>query len=581
MNRSPWVARMIGTVGPERESHVKKTRALFLQFRRLATRSGWMTLVLIVIGAIASEAAPFAYVANLADGISVVDTATNEVVATVGVGAGPQGVAITPNGAFAYVTNFTSNDVSVIKTATNTVTATVEVGGGPLGVAITPNGAFAYVTVFGNLCVGGGVWVIDTATNAVVATVPLVGCTTGVAITPNGAFAYATNNTSDTVSVIDTTTNSVMLTVPVGGNPYGVAITPDGASAYVTHSGFSGASANSVSVIDTAANSVAATVSVGAVPRGVAITPDGAFAYVTNNISNTVSVVATATNTVVATVPVGGGPWGVAITPDGAFAYVTNSNSDTVSVIGTATNTVLATVAVPSGAGPRWIAIVAAVDTTPPDTSVLSGPAEASLTNSTQVTFTFSGTDDQTESTALAFTCSLDGAAFAACMSPQTYAGLTDGQHTFAVRAVDEAGNTDPTLATRTWTVDTTPPMLFLSVTPQVLWPPSHQMVEVSVTAAASDDASVVLISVTSSEPDNSGRDGDTSDDIQGADVGTRDTSILVRAERSGSGEGRVYTLTYQATDAAGNSTTASATVTVPINHSQAAGAPAASVPRR
>lgn len=581
MKRPPWVARMIGAVSPDREPQVKKIRTLFLRFRHLATRSGWMTLVLIVIGAIASEAAPFAYVANLADGISVVDTATNEVVATVGVGSGPQGVAITPNGAFAYVTNFTSNDVSVIKTATNTVTATVEVGVGPLGVAITPNGAFAYVAVFGHLCVGGGVWVIDTATNAVVATVPLVGCTTGVAITPDGAFAYATNNTSDTVSVIDTTTNSVMLTVTVGGNPYGVAITPDGAFAYVTHSGLSGTSANSVSVIDTAANSVAATVSVGAVPRGVAITPDGAFAYVTNNSSNTVSVVATATNTVVATVPVGGGPLGVAITPDGAFAYVTNSNSDTVSVIGTATNTVLATVVVPSGAGPRWIAIVAAVDTTPPDTSVLTGPTEGSFTNSTQVTFTFSGTDDQTESTTLAFMCSLDSAAFTVCISPQLYTGLTDGQHTFAVRAVDEAGNVDPTPPTRAWTVDTAPPELSLSVTPQVLWPPSHQMVEVTVTVAVSDDSgdvNVVLISVASNEPDPD------ASDIQGAQPGTFDTSIFLRAERTApgqGGQGRIYTLTYQATDAAGNSTTASATVTVPVNQSQGAGTPAAAAPPR
>ena len=55
-------------------------------------------------------------------------------------------MAVTPNGAYAYVTNDGSSTVSVISTATNTVTATVTVGNTPYGVAVTPNGAYAYVT---------------------------------------------------------------------------------------------------------------------------------------------------------------------------------------------------------------------------------------------------------------------------------------------------------------------------------------------------------------------------------------------------------------------------------------------------
>jgi len=55
-------------------------------------------------------------------------------------------VAVTPNGAFAYVTNQGTNDVSVISTATNAVVATIPVGSNPLGLAITPDGAFAYIT---------------------------------------------------------------------------------------------------------------------------------------------------------------------------------------------------------------------------------------------------------------------------------------------------------------------------------------------------------------------------------------------------------------------------------------------------
>src|SRR5438270_468762 len=97
-------------------------------------------------GCLPAQAQPFAYVTDAnSNTVSVIDTATNTVVATVPVGVTPGGVAITPNGAFAYVTNENSSTVSVISTATNTVVATVPVGVFPRGVAVTPNGSFAYV----------------------------------------------------------------------------------------------------------------------------------------------------------------------------------------------------------------------------------------------------------------------------------------------------------------------------------------------------------------------------------------------------------------------------------------------------
>ena len=207
---------------------------------------------------------------------------------------------------FAYVTNRISNTVSVINTGSNTVVATVPVGN-PIGVAITPDGAFAYVTN-GN---ASTVSVIETASNTVVAPTVRVGTSpVGVAITPDGAFAYVTNRTSNTVSVIETASpKRVVATVGVGLGPFGVSITPDGAFAYVTNT-FS----NTVSVIATTNNMVVATVAVGS-PSGVAITPDGAFVYATNQLSSSVSVIETAGNTVVATVGVGTRPTLVAITP--------------------------------------------------------------------------------------------------------------------------------------------------------------------------------------------------------------------------------------------------------------------------
>ena len=264
-----------------------------------------------VLGGTIASAQPFAYVANYdSDNVSVIDTATNTVVDTVGVGDEPRGIAITPDGSRAYVTNYGSDNVSVIDTATNTVMATVVVGSYPDGIAITPDGSRAYVVFDPN-----NLSVIDTATNTVVATVGVGSDPGGIAITPDGSRAYVANELSSNVSVIDTATNTVVATVEVGSWPIGIAITPDGSRVYVANYSYTH---NNVSVIDTATNTVVSTVGVGGNPIGIAITPDGSRAYVTNIFTDNVSVIDTATNTVVGTVGVGVGPFGIAITPESA-----------------------------------------------------------------------------------------------------------------------------------------------------------------------------------------------------------------------------------------------------------------------
>ena len=76
---------------------------------------------------------------NASDGtVSVIRTSTNTVVATIGVGTNPIGVAFTPDNNYAYVTNAGSNNVSVIAKASKTVVATVAVGTLPSGVGIEP-----------------------------------------------------------------------------------------------------------------------------------------------------------------------------------------------------------------------------------------------------------------------------------------------------------------------------------------------------------------------------------------------------------------------------------------------------------
>lgn len=99
------------------------------------------------------------------------------------------------------------------------------------------------------------------------------------------------------------------------------------------------------------------------------------------------------------------------------------------------------------------------VDTGAPQTAIDSAPSDPS--NAANPVFTFSADDSDAT-----FECSLDGAAFAACNSPRTLVGLSEGAHTFRVRATDLAGNTDATPASYTWTVDLTAPTTSIDAQP-------------------------------------------------------------------------------------------------------------------
>jgi hypothetical protein len=120
--------------------------------------------------------------------------------------------------------------------------------------------------------------------------------------------------------------------------------------------------------------------------------------------------------------------------------------------------------------------------------------------------------------------------------------------------------------------VDTTPPTIAVDLDPEVLWPPNHKLVEIEATVTVEDicDPSpiFILLSITSNEPQNDGGDGDTAPDIVDAAVGTADVDFKLRAERSGLGDGRKYTIVYLAQDASGNVALGDACVTVPHDRS-------------
>jgi photosystem II stability/assembly factor-like uncharacterized protein len=100
--------------------------------------------------------------------------------------------------------------------------------------------------------------------------------------------------------------------------------------------------------------------------------------------------------------------------------------------------------------------------------------------------------------------------------------------------------------------------------TPNILWPPDHRMVNVTNNYTATDNCPGLncVLTVSSNEPINGVDDGDTAPDWQVVDA----HHVLLRAERSGSGTGRIYTITTTCTDASGNVVVKTSTVSVPLN---------------
>jgi len=301
---------------------------------------------LFSLSSVGTVLAQHAYITNQnSNNVSVIDTATNTVIATINVGAAPYGVAVSPDGSKVFVANAHSNTVSVIDTGSNTVTGTANVGSNPAGVAITPDGKKVYVANDAS----ANVSVINTATpNAVSSTVTL-GTPgnpnpVGVAVSPDGSVAFVGGGTpaqDSFVYVIATATDTLTTKIDIGFNsgPYGIAFTPDGTKAYVGRQGF-----GDVAVINPATNAVTGSVATGSGATAVAVSPDGTKLFVANGGDNTVSVVDTATNKVTGTFPTAG-PFGLSVSDDGKL-YVANPHSNTVSVINTCSNKVVATIPV-------------------------------------------------------------------------------------------------------------------------------------------------------------------------------------------------------------------------------------------
>jgi hypothetical protein len=158
----------------------------------------------------------------------------------------------------------------------------------------------------------------------------------------------------------------------------------------------------------------------------------------------------------------------------------------------------------------------------------------------------------------------VDNGSFDPDGGPITLALMPPGPYSLGDTSVDltvtdDNGDFDSCSATVT-VIDTTP--LIVTANPNVLWPPNHKMVPVSVSISDNciSASACQIISVNSNEPINGIGDGNTIPDWQI----TGDLTLDLRAERSGGGSGRVYTLEVECTDAGGGSSTETVTVAVP-----------------
>jgi YVTN family beta-propeller protein len=269
----------------------------------------------------------------------------------------------------AYVTNEDSQDLTVIDTRTDTVVATIPVGTRPRGVRVSPDGRTIFVALSGSpKCPPtmpdaeceklkadkskDGVAVVDAAARKVSRVLPGGSDPEAFDISLDGATLFVSNEDAGTASIVDVASGKIRATVPVGKEPEGVRVQPDGKAVWVT-----GETDHNVTILDTRTGKVLGQVEVGRRPRSLAFTPDGARAYVTSEVDGTVWVLDVPGRKRIAllTMPKGSKTMGSVASPDGKRIYVSNGRGGTVSVIDVATDSVIASV--PVGTRPWGVAV--------------------------------------------------------------------------------------------------------------------------------------------------------------------------------------------------------------------------------
>lgn len=271
--------------------------------------------------------------------VTMFDTATAAVIATVPMPEFPRGVGVTPDGAKAYVGM--EHDEVVVLDGSGAILGTIPVGSGAFlgGMAVSADGTRVYLGK--SRFNAASIVVIDTATDTVIADVLLTMDAfgvEGVAVSPDGTRVWASVGGFSSVFVVDATTNLPLGEVPLActscGNPFGVAVHPDGSRVYV-------GMWDRVAIVDAALRLEVDGIPTFGVPASVDVTPDGTRLYAVEvGGGNRIEIFDTATTELVGTLlSLGDDPYafGKFITPGTTTTTTTLASTSTTSTTTTTT----------------------------------------------------------------------------------------------------------------------------------------------------------------------------------------------------------------------------------------------------
>ncbi len=243
--------------------------------------------------------------------------------------------------------------MTVIDSATYNVIATVPLGKRPRGIHPSPDRKTIYVALSGSPIAGpdvdestlpppdksaDGIGVFDVAQNKIVRVIKGGSDPENFDVSKDGTQLFISNEDDAAVSVVDIASGAVVKSVKVGEQPEGVRVTPDGKLVYVTSE-----ETSTVGVLDPVAGKILTTFKVGHRPRSVAFMPDGSKAYINAENDGAVSVVDAVKRKMTGSIAIGKPgvikPMAVLLSPDAAKLFVSTGRGHQVFTIDTATLT--------------------------------------------------------------------------------------------------------------------------------------------------------------------------------------------------------------------------------------------------